>query len=50
LAPSVGDPNWLLEFNWAIVIFSGTCVLAGIYYALGGGKRYIAPVSLVKEE
>ncbi|GAB7334490.1 hypothetical protein MBLNU13_g06481t1 [Cladosporium sp. NU13] len=50
LKPSVGDPTWLLEFNWAIIIFSGTCAFAGIYYVLGGGKRYVAPVSLVKEE
>lgn len=50
LSPSVGDPSWLVDFNWAIIIFSGTCVLAGIYYVLGGGERYIAPVSLVKEE
>lgn len=50
LAPSVGDPDWAENFNWAIVIFSGTCILAGTYYLLGGGKRYVAPVSLVKEE
>jgi choline transport protein len=50
LYPSVGDANWLVDFNWAIIIFSGTCVFAGTYYVLGGGKRYIAPVSLVKEE
>lgn len=49
-APSVGDANWAVDFNWAIIIFSGTCVLAGIYYVFGGGERYIAPVSLVKEE
>lgn len=50
LTPSVGNPDWVADFNWAIIIFSGTCVLAGTYYVLGGGKRYIAPVSLVKEE
>jgi choline transport protein len=50
LVPSVGDTAWLVDFNWAIVIFSGTCVLAGIYYVLVGGERYVAPVSLVKEE
>lgn len=50
LAPSVGNPDWVADFNWAIIIFSATCVLAGTYYVLGGGKRYIAPVSLVKEE
>jgi choline transport protein len=50
LVPSAGDAAWLVDFNWAIVIFSGTCVLAGIYYVLGGGERYVNPVSLVKEE
>jgi choline transport protein len=50
MAPSVGDAAWLVDFNWAIVIFASTCALAGIYYVLGGGERYIAPVSLVKEE
>ena len=49
MAPSVGNANWLLDFNWAIAIFSGTWVLAGIYYVLGGRERYIEPVSLVKE-
>jgi choline transport protein len=50
LTPSVGDTAWLVDFNWAIVIFSSTCILAGVYYVLGGGKRYVAPVSLVKED
>jgi choline transport protein len=50
LAPSVGDAAWAVDFNWAIIIFSGTCVLAGVYYVLGGGERYVAPVSLVKED
>jgi choline transport protein len=49
LAPSVGDA-WAVDFNWAIIIFSGTCLLAGVYYVLGGGERYVAPVSLVKED
>lgn len=49
-APSVGDPEWAADFNWAIVIFTGTCALAGAYYAIGGGKRYVAPVTLVKED
>lgn len=49
-APSVGDPEWAADFNWAVVIFTGTCVLAGAYYAIGGGKRYVAPVTLVKED
>jgi choline transport protein len=50
MAPSVGDAAWAVDFNWAIIIFSGTCVLAGVYYVLGGGERYVAPVSLVKED
>lgn len=50
LAPSVDDPTWAADFNWAIIIFFGTCVLAGTYYILGGGERYVAPVSLVKED
>lgn len=51
VAPSVGDPNWAVDFNWAIIIFSGTCVLAGIYYVFGAGeRRYIAPVYLVKQD
>jgi choline transport protein len=50
LAPSVGDAAWAADFNCAIVILSGTCVLAGVYYVLGGGERYVAPVSLVKTD
>lgn len=50
IAPSVGDAAWAVDFNWAIIIFSGACALAGVYYVLGGGEKYIAPVSLVKEE
>ncbi|KAM0695610.1 hypothetical protein Q7P36_004092 [Cladosporium allicinum] len=38
LAPSFGDAAWAVNFNWAIIIFSGTCVLAGVYYMLGGGE------------
>lgn len=48
--PSVGDPTWAVDFNWAIVIFSATCLLALAYYIFGGGKKYVPPVSLVKQE
>lgn len=48
--PSVGDPEWAVHFNWAIIIFAGICLLAFTYYLLGGRKRYVAPVSLVKQE
>ena len=49
-APSVGDPQWAADFNWAIVIFAATCSLAMAYYFLGGREKYIAPVELVKQE
>lgn len=49
-APSAGDPAWAADFNWAIVIFAATCLLAMVYYVCGGRQRYVAPVSLVKEE
>ena len=48
--PSVGDPAWAEDFNWAIIIFTATCVLALAYYMLGGRRKYVAPVSLVKNE
>ena len=48
--PSVGDPAWVADFNWAIVIFAATCLLALIYYISGGGQKYVAPVSLVKQD
>ncbi|KAF2172958.1 hypothetical protein M409DRAFT_49461 [Zasmidium cellare ATCC 36951] len=38
------------NFNYAIVIFSAACLLALAYYLLGGGRKYIAPVSLIKNE
>lgn len=50
LAPVTGGPTWASDFNWAIIIFSGTCVLAGVWYTVGGGRTYVAPVSLVKED
>lgn len=49
-APSVGDPDWANNFNYAIIIFSAACLLAVAYYVLGGGRKYIAPVALVKQE
>ncbi|TKA22313.1 hypothetical protein B0A50_08038 [Salinomyces thailandicus] len=48
--PAVGDPEWATNFNWAIIIFAGICLVAFVYYVLGGRKRYVAPVSLVKQE
>lgn len=48
--PSVGDPAWALNFNYAIFIFSAACLLALAYYVLGGGRKYIAPVSLVRQD
>jgi choline transport protein len=50
LAPVGGDPDWAADFNWAIVIFSGTCILAGIYYASSARHSFVAPVTLVKED
>lgn len=38
------------KFNWAVVMFSATCMLAVVYYALGGRHKYVSPVSLVKQE
>ncbi|CAK4031655.1 amino acid transporter [Lecanosticta acicola] len=49
-SPSVGDAEWAVNFNWASVMFSGTCILALAYYVLGGGRTYVAPVELVKQE
>lgn len=50
VAPSVGDPTWAADFNWAIVILAATLALATAYYWLGGKKRYVAPVSLLVKE
>lgn len=50
VAPSVGDPEWAKNFNWAIVIFMAVLGLATAYYWAGGRKKYVAPVSLVKQE
>lgn len=46
--PSRGDPDWVAKFNWAIVLFGATCLLASGYYAVKGRHTYVAPVSLVK--
>lgn len=49
-APSVGDPAWAADFNWAIVIFGATVILASGYFWFGGRHKYVAPVALVKRE
>lgn len=49
-APSVGDPQWAADFNWAIVMFGATCGLAALYYWAGGRRIYVPPVRLVKSE
>ena len=49
-APSVGNPTWAADFNWAIIIFSATLLLATSYYWIGGRNKYVAPVSLVKQD
>ena len=49
-SPSLGDPQWAADFNWAIVIFGATCLLAMMYYFLGGRENYVAPVTLIKQE
>lgn len=36
------------DMNWAIVIFVGTGLCAGIYYHLGGREKYISPRTIVK--
>lgn len=50
MAPSVGDPTWAADFNWAIVIFAATVILASGYFFAGGRHKYVAPVSLVKQD
>lgn len=50
VAPLAGDPDWPSTCNWAIVIFSATLALATAYYWAGGRKKYVAPVSLVKQD
>ena len=48
-ASLVGDPTWAADMNWAIVMFAATCLLAMVYYWVGG-QRYVPPVRLVKQE
>ena len=50
VAPLVGDAAWAADFNWAIIIFSATIVLATGYFWAGGRHKYVAPVSLVKQD
>ena len=50
VAPLVGDPAWAADFNWAIIIFAATIFLAIGYFWAGGRHKYVAPVSLVKQE
>lgn len=50
VAPLAGDPAWAADFNWAIIIFTATLTLATVYYWVGGRSRYVAPVSLVKQD
>lgn len=37
------------DMNWAIVIFVGVGALAGLYYVMGGSKKYVSPRSIVKQ-
>ena len=48
--PLVNDPNWANDMNYAIIIFAAACLLALVYSVLGGRRRYVAPVSLIKSE
>lgn len=48
--PSVGDPDWAANFNYAIIIFASACLLALVYYVLGGSRKYVAPRDLIKQE
>lgn len=50
VAPLVGDPTWAADMNWAIVIFAATVLLASGYFWAGGRYKYVAPVSLVKQD
>lgn len=42
--------RWTENFNWAIVIFGATCIMAGTYYILGGHRRYVSPASMVRAD
>ena len=50
VAPAMGDPTSTVDFNWAVVVFVGTLLLAAAYYVAGGRKKYVPPVRLVKRE
>ena len=50
LTPMVGDPAWAVDFNWAIVMFTATLILAFAYYMVGGRHTYVPPVRLCKQE
>ena len=50
VTPLAGDAAWAADMNWAIVIFAATVVLAGSYFWAGGSHKYVAPVSLVKQD
>ncbi|KAK3724871.1 hypothetical protein LTR37_000919 [Vermiconidia calcicola] len=50
VAPLLDDSRWAADMNWAIVIFSATIILASGYFWAGGRHKYIAPVSLVKND
>lgn len=46
-----GGPDVTAEsFNWAPVIFVGVMGVALIYFFAGGRKRYVGPVTSVKNE
>nr|POF12877.1 hypothetical protein CFP56_10027 [Quercus suber] len=49
-SPSLPDPAWAADFNWASVMFAATCAFAGLYYVVAGRERYVAPVAFVKSE
>ena len=50
MAPSIGDPTWAADFNWACVMFVGVMLLAWVYFMLHGKRNYVPPVKLVKQQ
>jgi hypothetical protein len=46
--PSVDNPT-TETFNWAIVMFGAGVLLSTIWYFVGGKKKYLGPVALVRE-
>jgi amino acid transporter len=46
--PGAANPD-ATTFNWAIVMFSAAVFLSTGWYFLGGGKKYQAPVSLIRQ-